>query len=431
MDGSWSESLKPFSQSLAAVGPMLNVVGLFSVIAGLVGGYLIYAVILAFIITILNIYVPFRASKQITTNGGYYTLAGIYLGKKAGIFTSIVYLIYGILAFPSITLFQFTLLNFVLNSLTSLYITIFIMIITVLIIIRGFDLTINYLKYLTFLEITFILILDSLMCLRGNATVPSITIAPINAWGFWVALLFSLLMFAGLGSSLFISENTNSGKRNVPKGILNAYALSGILMVFSAYSIVKFLGNNISSYASNPYVILNIIGMNFGSMVFYLVILFSLLSSVNLSLAYLNAWRNAIDKMGKDKILIRFGSRDAILLALLMTLLILFISFRFNEGFIGFVMVTGLVSLFYLTVHIISNVSYFKQVLIEMNKYGISIIVASTILLFATVVITIYGDISNMIMESYLYLSLLSLGFIGVVIYSIKGNAESVEIQYY
>jgi len=242
VDGSWSESLKPFSQSLAAVGPMLNVVGLFSVIAGLVGGYLIYAVILAFIITILNIYVPFRASKQITTNGGYYTLAGIYLGKKAGIFTSIVYLIYGILAFPSITLFQFTLLNFVLNNLTSLYITIFIMIITVLIIIRGFDLTINYLKYLTFLEITFILILDSLMCLRGNATVPSITIAPMNAWGFWVALLFSLLMFAGLGSSLFISENTNSGKRNVPKAILNAYALSGILMVFSAYSIVKFLG---------------------------------------------------------------------------------------------------------------------------------------------------------------------------------------------
>jgi len=168
VDESWSESLKPFSQSLAAVGPMLNVVGLFSVIAGLVGGYLIYAVILAFIITILNIYVPFRASKQITTNGGYYTLAGIYLGKKAGIFTSIVYLIYGILAFPSITLFQFTLLNFVLNNLTSLYITIFIMIITVLIIIRGFDLTINYLKYLTFLEITFILILDSLMCLRGN-----------------------------------------------------------------------------------------------------------------------------------------------------------------------------------------------------------------------------------------------------------------------
>jgi len=166
-------------------------------------------------------------------------------------------------------------------------------------------------------------------------------------------------------------------------------------------------------------------------MVFYLVILFSLLSSVNLSLAYLNAWRNAIDKMGKDKILIRFGSRDAILLALLITLLILFISIRFNEGFIGFVMVTGLVSLFYLTVHIISNVSYFKQVLIEMNKYGISIIVASTILLFATVVITIYGDISNMIMESYLYFSLLSLGFISVVIYSIKGNAESVEIQYY
>ena len=95
MDGSWSESLKPFSQSLPAVGPMLNVVGLFSVIAGLVEGYLIYTVILGFIITILNINVPFRASKQITTNGGYYTLAGMYLGKKAGIFTSIVYLITG------------------------------------------------------------------------------------------------------------------------------------------------------------------------------------------------------------------------------------------------------------------------------------------------------------------------------------------------
>ena len=428
---SWSEVLKPFSQSLAAVGPMLNVIGLFSVIAGLIGQYILYAAILAFIITVLNIYMPYKVSKHLTTNGGYYTVAGIYLGKRAGVFTSLLYSIYGLLAFPSITLFQFTLLDFVFGISTALPLTILISIITVLIVIRGFNSTINYLKYLTLLEISFLIILDLIMSIEGQGAIPSIRSTPINSWGFWVAMLYSLLMFAGLGSSLFISENVNGSKKNVPKGILNAYLVSGFLMVFSAYSIIKFLGMNIYIYATNPYAILEIINRSFGSLAFYLVVFFSVLSSINLSLAYLNSWRNAIAKMGNDRILHKLRSRDTILSAFIISISILIISYIYNNGFTGFVIVTGLVSLFYLTVHIVSNVSYLKHVLGEKNNLGISIILASTIILLTTIILTIYGDFYSMIMVSYLYLTLITSALIAVMILVIRGNTDAIELHYY
>ncbi len=418
-------------QSLSAVGPMLNVIGLFSVIAGIVGGYLFYAVLLSFFITILNVYLPYRSSKEIKSNGGYYTIVGKNSGKSAGLYTSIIYAIYGYSSFPSITLFNFSFLLYIIRNLPiALFLTVIISVLEIILVNWGVESTLRFLKYFSIMEIAFLFALDVVMLYNGNLVLPAIGPRSVLSGNFWTGILFSLLIFAGLGSPLFISENLTHSKRNMYIGIILAYLISGLMMIFTAMSIEMFLGSEIISYSTNPFFILNLIYERFGVIFYVMTIAIAVTSATNLSLAYLNAWRNSINKMSQDGILPKIDGKKFMYYALLLNLGILFIMAYEGTEFIGFVFFTGLVSLSYLTTHTIANISYLKSLRSKKEYIGMIILIGSSILMFITITLTVYDYLYSFIEIPVAYAIMLAIPLLWVANLKRSKYMEKLELHY-
>lgn len=388
-------------QSIGAVGPMLNVVGLFAIISSFWRP--IWEVVLfAFLVSFLTVYTPLKISEKVTSNGGYYSYNGIEGRKFSGIFVSYIYLAYGFLVLPSISLFMAGVFFMVLpdSSGTMFYfipfVVIVISIMEVSIISRGMGLSIRYIEVFGVLEIAFLTIASVLMMVHGGAPTHTTGIS-YTVSGFWEGTLYGVLMFSGLGSSIFISENTKNSRIMTGRSILIAYFVTGAAMVLASYAVQVFLGSAVSGYNSNPFILLTMIRSSFGGVFMYAFVLFALISSANLVISYLNAFRNSISRMVRDRILksekLAKGNFSVVYYIVLVINSLLVFAFYFTLGsFAGFIIVSGSVSLLFLSIHSISNLTLTIRSFSYRDLFGKIIPPASTAFLAVIMVMSLLGS---------------------------------------
>lgn len=357
-------------QGLSSAGPMLNIFGLFPVIASVATRESFFVVAISAAMGSLAVYTGFSFSKVIRSNGGYYTYVGKILGKDLGVTTALLYVIYGSLAIPSVVLFNVFFIGSafpVLGSgpVTDLILDIIFSLAVTVMAARGLKGTIKFVSLSSLVEIATIIIFVLYLLVQSKGSFFPVTAyepTPVIE-----AVPFGVLAFAGVGSSIFLSENVSNWNRTVSSSVAASFLILILLMAVPAAVISFTLKPQIlMSYAENPLSI-------FSASSFYIqilglaVILVAINSSMNLAAGYLNAFRQAASKMVRDGILPDnhgiFGRRVWIMFLVLS--LIVSVSGTLILGpFDAFILVTGVVSMIFLIVHSLSNsalVKYFTM----------------------------------------------------------------------
>ncbi|MEM0160499.1 MAG: APC family permease [Thermoplasmata archaeon] len=420
-------------QSFTSIGPMLNFVALFSVIIVFSGVDLPIVVLLSFLISYTTIYTSYKFSKKYSTNGGYFSYVGKTLGKLPGLFVTLFYILYGLFILPNIALF---VANFSATAISMsgynvyffrpLIMVIFIAIV-VLLVSKGIKTSIKYILIGGILELLFIFAI-SLMFIFYKPVIPPL-FNSFNISGFWNGTVYGILIFAGSGSAIFISENTVESKKNIPRSLIISYTLSGLVMVLASFSMIIFLGaNNISAYSSNPYIIVTYIYQRFGIIIFSLFLFFTLLSSLNLAVSYLNAFSSAYVKI-KDENIIPFSTISILnnkskFLALILVFSVtssLLASYLLGY-FYGFVILATIVSLSYIIVHIFTNISLFYIKTELYNKIFYILPAISTIFLALSFYYS-FNDFSEpMVYSDYIIILWALISLSGVTLIRIYKN---------
>lgn len=393
-----------FMQSFTSIGPMLDIVALFSAIAVYSGPYLGIVMLISFLSAMTTVYVIWNLSKRFQSNGGYYLFAGRALGKGSGIFVSVVYTGYALLVIPNIALFaSFFILHLLpisnqLSILLSYLVPLMFLLILFGIISQGLGRSIKYTLAAGLAELLFLIVLDFLF-LR-NATTFSFQVIPSNLSGMYSVfsgVVFGILAFAGMESPVYLSENTKKSGSVVPKALIYSYIATGVLLVISAFSMMAFLGpNGISTYSLNPFFVGSSVHADFGNIVYLFFGMLAVLSSMNLCVAYSNSVLNEIRRMGEDGILPRIAiirGRPLLIFVLLETAVILVANF-FLGNFLGFVVIAAVVSFSYMTIQLFGGLSLLRLSVRSRAKNPAIVASLSVVIIGITVVFSSIADLS-------------------------------------
>lgn len=377
-------SLQSFFQGLSSSGPMLNIFGLFPVIVAIALGSSFIVIIISIILGFLSVYTGFTFSRHIRSNGGYYSYVAKFMGKDMGMFTASVYFFYSILAVPSVVLFlvYFTGYVFPGSSVTGLYGEIFLSVIftsaIVAVFMSGFRHTMSLIMILSGLEIVVVIVFTVYVAMFFSSA--SVAYAPpSHVIG---VLPFGILAFAGIGSSIFLSENSRSWRHTINRSILYSYLALAFLMALPAAAISYRLGTSAEiMYASDPMSLFGGFGIS-GQVLGTTMMIIAMTSAFNLALGYLNAFRHAVSRMVSDHVITDHGSIFSrnVWITILAITLPLVISLEATVGsYTGFVIVTGIVGLAFLFVHAIANSALVRFFSHKHNYWRAVIPVISTV----------------------------------------------------
>lgn len=356
-------------QSLSSAGPMLNLFGLLPVIVGIAFRLSFIVVSISTAIGFLTVYTSYTFSRYMRTNGGYYSYVGSILGKRAGVFTSVIYLSYGFLTLPSIILFLdfFTASVLPGTFISGIYGQILISLIALTVIlaitVSKFRITMNYIIGSSITEIAVISIIVAYILL--NYSPHPIPVKNISVSSLMMALPFGILSFAGIGSSIFLSDNTRNWKKNTNRSVMASFLLLSILMIVPASVFSIYLGNgSLAAYSSSPILAFNLGSSYAGRALSIILVIVAMNSAVNLSVGYLNAFRRAVEKMSGDGIIKNSlqlaGKRKFYILVFSIALIIALSCIITAGSYTGFIIISGAVSLTFLVVHTISNTALVK-----------------------------------------------------------------------
>ena len=392
-----------FMQSFTSIGPMLDIAALFSAIAVYSGPYLGIVMLISFFSALTTIYVVWNLSKRFQSNGGYYLFAGKTLGKGVGITTSFVYAAYALLVIPNIALFvSFFILHLFsvaapVAAILSFGIPLLFLLVLFGIISLGLGRSIKYTIGAGIVEMVFIVLLDTLFL--KNAVSFSFQIFPTTmsgAYSVFSGVVFGILAFAGMESPLYLSEDTRKSSFTVPRALIFSYAITGILLIVSAFSIMAYLGKaGLAAYTSNPFYVNGSIRSSFGMTAYTMFAILAILSSMNLSVAYSNAVLNEIRRMIKDGILSKISTNNhsIILLFFLLEGAIIVVTNLFLGNFVGFIVIAAVVSFSYMLIQIIGGFSLMKLSKGIKSARTFSVAVISTLILGVTFVFSFIADV--------------------------------------
>lgn len=360
-------------QSFTSIGPMLDLVAVFSIVTIYSGIMLPVIILLSFILGYSTINTVYRFSSDFVSNGGYYTYVGKSIGKFPAIFTGLLYLMYASLVLPNISLFITGFLSQALSvfynipPITGLLVSLLFPSLVVILVSRGMSLTVKYTVIAGLLELAMVVVSDLLFFTHHAAGFPLYVGYKFRLNAVFLGIVFGILVFSGSGSSIFLSDFVSNAKKTIPGSLLSSYTVSGLLMVISSLALVFFLGKNgVSSYSVDPYVLLSVIYSRLGPYFYLIFILFSIISSANLSVSYCNALRNSFQRMLNENVFGAFrlkGNSQGVLMAII--LVISFgtgiLAFVYNAYFFIFAALAGVVSLSYMAIHIITNIALIRH----------------------------------------------------------------------
>ncbi len=411
-------------QSFTSIGPMLDFVALFSVIASYSGTMLPLVVLFSFLLSYSTLYTVYMFSKKYTTNGGYYSYVGNTLGKSVGLFVMFFYIMYSIMTVPNLSIFvsSFVYNIFLLFGIKYKIIEYLILIIFIIMVYSvigsGSNISIKYTLIAGAMEMSFIIIMSFIFFSMPHHKI----YYNYNFNAFFLGVIFGILAFSGGGSSIFLSENTEKAKKTTPKALLISYTISGTIMVISAFALLFFVGvKGIYNYSIDPYYIISYMSNKIGYYFIIIFAFFTILSAFNLSVSYLNAFVHMVPRMLCD-LNIRNHGRRFIFYMFFISIAISLISIKFLGFFKAFVFIAGLISFLYIMIHIITNIS-----LIKINKSIIPVL--SGIFLIISLFLSFIGNTSGIITINYAFIIYAIISVIIVLI--IKRSRFFKTINFY
>ncbi|MEM0139437.1 MAG: APC family permease [Ferroplasma sp.] len=408
-------------QSFTSIGPMLDFIALFSVIALYSGSLLPFVIIFSFLLSYFTLYTIYELSKIYVTNGGYYSYVGNILGKSGGFFIFLLYMLYSLLTVPNISIFISGFIYSIMNLfgtyspvLEYLFIPLFIALVY-LVVSRGLKTSMGYTLIAGFLEIIFIIAMSIIFILNRSPTFSFGSIR-FSFSPFFFGVIFGLLAFSGGGSSIFISENTENAHRSTPKSLLISFTISGIIMSVSAFALLLFAGNaGISSYEANSFYITELVYSRFGLIFLIFFAFFGVFSAFNLSVSYLNAFMHMIPKFRKDFNISGKFNRNYFMGMIFAFSIALSIICAYYIGFFNaFIAIAGVISFVYIIIHIISNFSLIKL----KNGSNISMPIISTGVLAIAFVLSFLGNSGYFVTINYFLIFYIIISII--IIYYFK-----------
>ncbi len=349
-------------QSLGSVGPFLNFIALFPLMALLCGSDLPYATIVAFLIGFASFIPILLFSKDHRDGTGYASYTGESFGTKSQLFVGVSYLFYSALVIPNILMFSsFFLISFIYGAnltLEFLFSSALLLILFVLI-KRGRMVVQSYISFLGIAEVMGLGIIFAFFILTGNSNLSYNSQTGLANSNFWESVLIGILMFSGSGSSIFLSKAWNGNGSEFRKSLMMAYVIVGVLMILSSLSVVRFLGSNTAAYGNNPDILLTIVSSHLTSYASAFIMILFMLSAFNLMLSYSNAFllmfnnfeRKFFSNPGK------INSRNIFNSILILSLFSLSISLLTTGFYISFIILAEVVSMCYVIVHGISSLS--------------------------------------------------------------------------
>jgi amino acid transporter len=408
-------------QSFTSIGPMLDFIALFSIIALYSGSMLPFVVIFSFLLSYFTLYTIYSLSKIYVTNGGYYSYVGNILGKGFGFFILLLYVAYSVLTVPNISLFISGFLYSILQLfgfhdvyIEYIFLTVFIAAVY-LVVSRGLKTSIGYTLVAGFLEIIFVISMSIIFILFRS---PGFSFSGISFSfnPFFFGVIFGILAFSGGGSSIFLSEQTSTAHTNTPKSLLLSFTISGLIMVFSAFSLLVFAGyGGISAYEHNSFYITELVRTKLGTPFLVLFSFFGIMGAFNLSVSYLNAFIHMMPKFYLDfNIRHKFNKNRFMAMLFSFSLAISLISAHYAGFFTSFVIIAGIISFIYIIIHILSNISLIM--LFKRKKFILPF--ASSIILTIAFVLSLSGNTGYFMVINYFLIGYVAFSII--IIFLIK-----------
>ncbi|WP_298276161.1 APC family permease [Ferroplasma sp.] len=405
-------------QSFTSIGPMLDFIALFSIIALYSGSMLPFVVIFSFLLSYFTLYTIYSFASVYVTNGGYYSYAGNGLGKGVGFLVLILYIGYSVLTVPNISIFisgfLYSIMGifgfhgpymeyaFLLAFTAAVY----------LVVSRGLRASIRYTLIAGFLEIAFVISMSIIFIIFRS---PGFSFSGIKFSfnPFFFGVIFGILAFSGGGSSIFLSEETSRAHMNTPKSLLISFTISGLIMVFSAFALLIFAGyQGLSLYESNSFYITELVRSRLGVPFLAVFSIFGLISAFNLSVSYLNAFVHMMPKFYNDFNINKNFSRNKFMAALFtFSIIISLIAIHYAGFFNSFVIIAGLISFMYIIIHIISNISLIR--IFRKQKFFIPLI--SSLILSIAFILSFYGNTGYFAVINYLLIAYIMFSIIFVI----------------
>jgi amino acid transporter len=407
-----------FMQSFTSVGPMLDIAALFSAIAVYAGLYLGFVMILAFLITSGIMYVVYSLASRFRSNGGYYFFAASSFGKGVGVVVSIMYVAYAVLVVPDISLFVSYFITYLLPlGPSQIQVMIYIVPIIFLMVVcgivsLGLGRSIKYTVLAGAVEFLFIVAIDILFLYRAHGILVPTFSGSTPFLSIFSGVVFGVLAFAGNGSSIFLSEDTENSRETIPRGIKYSYIATGLLMIISAFSMVSFLGQTgIAAYTSDPIYITTAIRSDLSYAVYVAFALIAVLSATNLSVSYTNALLNNLRKMVVHEIIpfSWFGRTYMLLTVVFLGGCIVVASTYYLGPVNAFIVIAAVVSIAYMVLHLIAAFSLMKISGKNLTSKGFIAALGSAILLAVTILFSLISDATP---GSPLMISIASVGLI-------------------
>ncbi|MGP6219725.1 hypothetical protein [Caldiplasma sukawensis] len=347
-----------FFQSISSVGPALNYFALLPVMALFSGRSLPTAVLVSFIISFVSFLPIIIFSSRTKDERGYSAYAEIAANRIVSNWVGFNYICYSILVLPNIILFSVSFLNGIFGFSRSLYIPISLLLFLLVIVPvwKGKSIPIKIILILSALEIGGILLISFSFLFFGTSKYSF-----LNENGFWTSVLIGILMFSGSGSGIFLSGESKN-QMELQTSLTLSYLISGILMILASIGIVLFLPN-LADYSSNPsYLILNI-NAKFGIYLSIFMLILFLFSAYNLSLSYYNALNHMRESFFKKNMQLLKNQSLYFFTLIIFVNLIIFFAGMITGYYLLFTYLIELVSLLYISVHLITIYSFlfYKQ----------------------------------------------------------------------
>ncbi len=352
-------------QSLSSAGPIINVIALFPLVIMIMGRFTFVSLVVASFLGFSTIFSTMFFSKRIRSDGGYFTYTGTMLGKRSGVFVSIIYMIYASLSLPAISSMDAFFLDSTLSisAATTILLVALIVFVTLIVAFGSFRLSIKYLVVSSIVEIAFLIYLTVSIIMRGGLHVPS---GYPDLGSTLQALPFCLLAISGIGSSIFISEQTRGWTRNTHRAVFVSYVILIVLMLLLSTALSFSLPTRImAEYVTSPLTIIKYAGGTFGNMLALLGLALVLNGSVTLGLGYMNALRRAAETANKDQIFGKLLSQHHLATFLLVpiflsSMITVVLSVTGGHSYSIFAAISYTMGMLFIVVHSFTNIALIK-----------------------------------------------------------------------
>jgi amino acid transporter len=255
-------------QSITHIAPAMGLVFVLQFITTMAGIAAPLAFAVAFFIVLTIAICMVQLALHLPSAGGYYTYVSRALNPKAGFLAAWMFFLYEPptaavnLAFLSYMLHNIVKIEAGINCPWYVFFLAAVVLVTVLI-YRGIEISATFVMWLTAIEILIVACLSvSSFMHPGDG---QIHLQDFASWhslrqkGFFLAVVFSILIFTGFESVAPLAEETREPRRTLPRAVLVSTSLMGLFFVICAMALLTGWGNShIAAFAlsTEPPVIL-------------------------------------------------------------------------------------------------------------------------------------------------------------------------------